>query len=149
MLHGSNTMLCWLSGRGLDIYKDSFNYWLSHSWQAVEHALGMLTQWFGIFWWIFHFSFNWWPLVVMVCMKLPNLCIDNSCNVPQCRYAEDLRPDDEWAVNDNTRPDDNLHRVRALGECRRLITAKLEHMGILRPAHAQMNSRCWFVLSLL
>jgi hypothetical protein len=40
---------CWLSGHGLDIYKNSFNYWLSHSQQAVEHAFGMLTQWFENF----------------------------------------------------------------------------------------------------
>jgi hypothetical protein len=32
--------------------------------------------------------------------------------------------------------------VRAMGECRRQITTNLEHMGILQPAHAQMNSRC-------
>jgi hypothetical protein len=37
-------------GRGLDRYKDSFNYWLSHSRQAVERAFGMLTQCWGIFW---------------------------------------------------------------------------------------------------
>jgi len=30
----------------LDIYKDSFSYWLSHSCQAVEPAFGMLTQHF-------------------------------------------------------------------------------------------------------
>jgi hypothetical protein len=30
-------------GRGLDGYKDSFNYWLSHSRQCVEQAFGMLT----------------------------------------------------------------------------------------------------------
>jgi len=45
-------------GRGLDIYKDSFNYWLSHSWQEVECAFGMLMQRFGIFWRIFRFSFD-------------------------------------------------------------------------------------------
>jgi hypothetical protein len=45
-------------GCGLDIYKDSFNYWLSHSRQAVEHAFGMLTQQFGIFWRIFCFLFD-------------------------------------------------------------------------------------------
>ena len=40
----------WVKGRGLDRYKDSFNYWLSHSRQAVERAFGMLTQRWGIFW---------------------------------------------------------------------------------------------------
>jgi hypothetical protein len=31
-------------GRGLYQYKDSFNYWLSHSCQIVERAFGMLMQ---------------------------------------------------------------------------------------------------------
>jgi hypothetical protein len=37
------------SGRGLDEYKDSFNFWLSHSRQCVRHAFGILTQRWGIF----------------------------------------------------------------------------------------------------
>jgi len=36
-------------GRGLDRYKDSFNYWLSHSRQCVERGFGMLTKRWGIF----------------------------------------------------------------------------------------------------
>ncbi len=129
-------------GRGLDIYKESFNYWLSHSRQAFECAFGMLTQQFGIFWRIFRFSFDWWPLVVMVSMKLHNLCLDKSCSVPRQHYAEDFQPGDEWAVHDNIRENDPVLRVRAMGERRGQITANLEHMGILRPAHAQINSRC-------
>jgi len=129
-------------GRGLDIYKDSFNYWLSHSWQEVECAFGMLMQRFGIFWRIFCFSFDRWPLVLMVCMKLHNLCLDKSCTVPHYHYTEDVQPGDEWAVHDNIRENDPVLRVQAMGERRRLITANLEHTGILQPAHAQMNSRC-------
>jgi hypothetical protein len=56
-------------GRGLDPYKDSFNYWLSHSRQAIKRAFGMLTQRFGIYWRMFRFSFDRWPLVIMVTMK--------------------------------------------------------------------------------
>ena len=107
-----------MSGRGLDIYKDSFNYWLSHSRQAIERAFGMLTQRWGIFWRIFRFSFDRLPLVALVCMKLHNLCVDKSCAVPQRRFAEDYRNGNEWAIHDNSREDDGLHRVRALGERR-------------------------------
>ncbi len=131
-----------MSGHGLDIYKDSFNYWLSHSHQAVEHAFGMLTQRFGIFRRIFKFSFDRWSLVVTVCMKLHNMCIDIGCTVPPLHFVEDIRDEDEWAVHDNAREDDALHRERALGERRREITAKLEHLGVVRPPHASMNSRC-------
>jgi hypothetical protein len=59
-------------GRGLDRHKDSFNYWLTHSRQAVECAFGMLTQCWGIFWHPFLFSFDRWSLVTIVMMKLHN-----------------------------------------------------------------------------
>jgi len=88
----------------------------------------------------FCFSFDRWSIVVMVCMKIHNLCINESCTVPTRRYAEDIREGDEWVVLDNTRDDDALHRVRGLGERRRRITASLEHNGIIRPVHAQMNT---------
>jgi hypothetical protein len=78
----------------------------------------------------------------MVCLKLHNLYIDKSCTVQHHHYAEGVWPGDEWAVHDNIRQDDPLHRVQVLGEHRRLITAYLEHMGILLPAHAQMYSQC-------
>jgi hypothetical protein len=78
----------------------------------------------------------------MVSMKLHNLCLDKSCSVPRQHYAEDFQPGDEWAVHDNIRENEPVLRVRAMGECRRQITTNLEHMGILQPAHAQMNSRC-------
>jgi hypothetical protein len=37
-------------GLGLDRYKDSFNYWLSHSRQTIEQSFGILMQPWGIFW---------------------------------------------------------------------------------------------------
>ena len=75
-------------------------------------------------------------------MKLHNLCVDVGCTVLSLRFTEDVRDEDEWAVHDNAREDDVLHRERALGDRRREITAKLEHLGIVRPPHASMNSRC-------
>ncbi len=41
--------LSYWPGRGLDCFKNSFNYWLSHSHQFVEHGFGMLTKNKGIF----------------------------------------------------------------------------------------------------
>jgi hypothetical protein len=102
----------------------------------------MLTQRFGIFWRPFHFSFDRWPLVVLVTMKLHNLCMDKQCNVPPLPFAADVQPGDVWAAQDNFLDDDWLVRERASGACRRDITAKLQHLGILRPMHATMNSRC-------
>ena len=129
-------------GRGIDRYKDAFNYWLSHSRQAVERSFGMLTQRWGIFWRPFRFSVDRWSLVIMVAMKLHNICIDRNVSVPLHRFHEDVRQGDVWAVHDNTRADDYELRERAYGERRRNITAELYCNGIIRPIHAAMNSRC-------
>jgi len=75
-------------------------------------------------------------------MKLHNLCIDRNVEVPLRRYHEDVRPGDEWEVNDNTRDDDPDLRGRSTGNRRRDITSRLEVDGILRPLHASVNSRC-------
>jgi hypothetical protein len=78
----------------------------------------------------------------MVCMKIHHLCINECCDVPAYRFVEDIRKGDGWTVLDNTREDDGLHRLCAAGEHRRRITAALQHNGIIRPVHAQMNSQC-------
>ncbi len=79
--------------------------------------------------------------MAMVCMKLHNLCIDRNVVVPTGRFYEDAKEGDEWAVYDNAREDDVFLRGRASGDRRRDITAKLESTGIVRPMHAQCNSR--------
>jgi hypothetical protein len=128
-------------GRGLDRYKDSFNYWLSHSRQTIERAFGIMTQRFGIFWRRFTFAFNRWSMVVIVCMKLHNLCIDRNDELPSHRFFADIREGDEWRVYDNPNEDDVFLRGRAVGDRRRNITSRLEQEGVVRPAHALCNSR--------
>lgn len=128
-------------GRGLEASKDAFNYWLSHSRQAVERAWGMVTQRWGIFWRIFRFSFDRWSLVILVCIKLHNLCLDHLDGVPTQRYLEDVREGDEWLVQDNDRENDAELRGRAAGDRRRFITSEIERLGIIRPVHATVNSR--------
>ena len=129
-------------GRGLDSYRDSFNYWLSHSRQCVERSFGMLTKRWGIFWRAFNFSFHRWSTVVLVCMKLHNLCLDRNLDIPVHRFSEDVRVGDEWVVYDNYREDDTELRGYPRGDRRKDITLKLEQLGITRPIHAAMNSRC-------
>jgi hypothetical protein len=63
------------SGRGLGRWKDSFNYWLSHSRQAIEKAFGMLIQRWGIFWRSLRFDHAKWATVVIVAMKLHNFVL--------------------------------------------------------------------------
>ena len=101
----------------------------------------MLTQRWGIFWRRFHFSFDRWSLVALVCMKLHNLCVDRGVPIPLVRYHEDHRHNDEWIVQNNAREDDALFRDRARGNRRREITEDLQHRGIVRPPHAAANNR--------
>jgi hypothetical protein len=114
---------------------------LSHSRHTIEHSFGILKQRWGIFWRPFTFSFDQWATVIMVCMKLHNLCIDRNVSVPNYRFVADVREEDEWVVYDNAREDDVFLRGRASGDLRRDITAKLEQLGMVRPVHAQCNSR--------
>ncbi len=110
------------SGRGFDRVKDSFNYWLSHSRQAVERAYGMVTKRWGIYWCIFWFLFDHWLLVVLCTIKLHNLCIDRGVDVPLHRYDHDVLEGDVWQVNDNAREEDAELRGRAVG----IIEGKLQ-----------------------
>lgn len=75
-------------------------------------------------------------------MKLHNLCIDRNDKTPSQRFNADVRSNDEWVVYDNYRDDDAPLRGRPLGDRRRDITFKLQQLGVLRPLHASMNSRC-------
>jgi hypothetical protein len=68
--------------------------------------------------------------------------MDKQCDVPLLCFAADIQPGDAWVVQDNSRDDNFVHRERASGAGRREITAKLQHLGILRPMHAAMTSRC-------
>jgi DDE superfamily endonuclease len=140
----SNTdqMLSPYPGRGLGKWKDSFNFWLSHSRQSIERAFGMLTMRFGIFWRKFRFAYERWSLVIIVCMKLHNLCLNRKVTMPQHRFNEDIELDDRYVVYDNNDEDeDTLLRNRAMGDRRNNITERLESEGRLRPLYASSNSR--------
>ena len=80
-------------------------------------------------------------MVVMVCMKLHNLCIDRNDELPSRRFFADIREGDEWRVYDNPNEDDVFLRGRAVGDRRRNITSRLEQEGVVRPAHALCNSQ--------
>jgi hypothetical protein len=80
-------------------------------------------------------------MVTMVCMKLHNICIDRNVEMPNQRFDANIREGDEWRVYDNTNEDDIFLCGRATGDCRRNIMTKLEQQGVVRPVHAQCNSR--------
>ena len=63
-------------GTQIGTWKDSFNYHLSSMRQCIERAFGILTRRWGIFWRPLTCAYEKWPLIVQVCAKLHNLCID-------------------------------------------------------------------------
>jgi hypothetical protein len=138
----TDQMLSPYRGRGLGKWKDSFYFWLSHSRQSIERAFGMLTMRFGIFWRKFRFAYERWSLVIIVCMKLHDLCLHRMVTMPQHRFNEDIELDDRYIVYDNNDEDeDTLLRNRAIGDRRNNITVRLESEGRLRPLYASSNSR--------
>lgn len=135
----TNQMLTPWSGRGLGLWKDSFNYWLSHSRQCIERAFGMLVKRFGIFWRRLYFSYERWSSVITLCMKLHNLCLTRKCAEPMRRFAEDIQFGDYPTVQS---PDnDDVDLARARGDRRANITSDLELLGKVRPPHALCRSR--------
>jgi len=129
-------------GRGIGIWKDAFNFWLSHSRQAIERAFGMLVQRWGIFWRKLRFAYERWPLVINVCCKLHNFCLDRGVQIPSRRYSDDVLKGDLCAViSNNDEQWDGILRRRATGDRRTNITKKIEREGRLRPPHAIANSR--------
>lgn len=56
--------------------RDAFNYFLSLHRQVVERAFGILVARWGIFWRALRFSIAGNSLVIVVCCKLHNLCVD-------------------------------------------------------------------------
>jgi hypothetical protein len=138
----TDQMLSPWPGRGIGRWKDSFNYWLSHSRQCIERAFGMLVKRWGIFWCKFLFSFDRWSLVIITCMKLHNVCIDRDVTLPTRRYAHDQEQGDEEIVLINNDPErDALLRDRAVGARRTNLTNELEAEGRGHPIHAACNAR--------
>jgi hypothetical protein len=63
-------------GRHLPPDKDAFNYYLSLNRQVVERAFGLLVGRWGIFWRPLRFTIRKIGIIVTVCCKLHNICVD-------------------------------------------------------------------------
>ncbi len=64
------------SGKDLTVEQDAFNFYLSRQRQCIERAFGMLVGRFGIFWRPLKINMSRIPLVISVCAKLHNICVD-------------------------------------------------------------------------
>ena len=123
------------SGRGLGWWSDAFNYWLSHSRQSIKRAFGMLFMKWGIFSPKFLFVLERWSTVIMVSMKLHNICLDWKVKIPKHRFDEDI------VIDHNDEEMDQMLRLTGTGDRRTVLTDGLENEGRGRPVHAEVNSR--------
>jgi hypothetical protein len=63
-------------GCNLSDEKVAFNYFSSLNHQAIEHAIGILVQRWGIFWHPLWVSMHNHGVVVWVACRLHNVCVD-------------------------------------------------------------------------
>jgi hypothetical protein len=129
-------------GRCLDVWRDSFNYHLSLHRQVVERAFGLLVQRWGVFWRPLRIAFHRIPLLIRVCCKLHNMCIEHFGAGLQVGVARgDIRVGDIASVlyTDGT----GMYRGRRTDldntETRDFLVRRLRRLGIKRPAHSQFS----------
>lgn len=114
------------SGRNLSVAKDSYNFYQSRCRINIECAFGILVRRWGILWRKMEISLDKVPLVVGVCMKLHNLCIDHRLEVMSC--FEDGR----WGARQgrvNTRAPDGPF-VYIQDECALELVAHRRHREV-------------------
>lgn len=134
----TNQLLVPYSGRQLGKRKDSFNYHLSAMRQVIERSFALLVQRWGILWRSLRCSFKRWTLVLSVCAKLHNFCIDENIPIAHNRYYEDQEDGDiaEVILNEHENPAPPTYADRRLA-----LTRFLQDRGQKRPDFAAMNSR--------
>lgn len=133
-------------GRSIGKWRDSFNFHLSAMRQTIERAFGILTRRWGIFWRPLVCDFARWTLVIRVCAKLHNLCIDHNIRndaIPTA--AEDHAQGDtaEAVLNVYNSENDGEFPLNSdqTSQRRLRIAEYLKNQGWGRPAHASCNSR--------
>jgi hypothetical protein len=146
-INATQLLVPW-SGRGLEVWKDSFNYHLSAMRQCIERAFSLLTERWGLFWRPLRVAYRRWTLLCAVAAKLHNYCIDmNEGRDILPRLDEDAEEGDSRDMFMNGNDDECMDelpegaRVRPTGDTRKNLTEYLEAQGLRRPLHAAGNSR--------
>ena len=128
------------SGRGLGVWKDSFNFHLSAMRQCIERSFAILTQRWGILWRDIRCAYSRWTLLLTALAKLHNYCIDEDIPLTQHRFYEDMQDGDAPDVLLNEEESDEATHSFVANK-RTAFTKELELKGVRRPNHAAMNSR--------
>ena len=130
----SDTLLTPWSGRGLSLDKDAFNFYLSSMRQCIERSFGLMFARWGIFRRSLQCQAKRWALVVEVCAKLHNFCIDNRQGKAPPPEAMDVGEDDQIVVIDNTPDPEDAGRRGYCRVSRRVeLTGYLDTIGATRP----------------
>jgi hypothetical protein len=116
--------------------------------QCIERAFGLLTRRFGIFWRPLNCDYARWHVIIRVCAKLHNLCVDfnvggSTNNVTTC--CEDYAQGDNFAAYENLFNPENEGEFPSnsdqTSQKRMLLTLRLKEQGYTRPLHAASNSK--------
>ena len=130
-------------GRGLGIWKDSFNYHLSLHRQCVERAFGILMQRWGVFWRALRVSYRRIPLLIRIACKLHNFCIDRMGVPRNIEVARgDVRPGDIATPLYTDGTGGNFRGRRTdleESDTRSDLVKRLQHLGIMRPPHSRFS----------
>ncbi len=144
----TNNFLTPWSGHGIGVARDSFNFHLSVMRQCIERAFGILVRRWGIFWRPLSVGFERWRVVLRVCAKLHNLCIDGGI-VHFTTDPLDVQVGDAMEVHTpgHNLPDDLREQLDSVGRARNddarreQITAYLQRNCFLRPDYSRGNSK--------
>jgi hypothetical protein len=153
----SSYMLTPYPGRNIGQQKDTFNFFQSSCRIHIEQAFGMLVRRWGILWRRLEMAMERWPLVILCCMKLHNICCrdriefdfplgrmatfghggptrgDNASMEDVITYLDSARVTDPW---DHSR----RHREREPSEYRDLLSKELSDYGFTRPGYSKYSS---------
>jgi hypothetical protein len=133
------------SGRGIGVWKDSFNFHLSVMRQCIERSFAYLVNRWGILWRPIKCSFWRWSLLLTVLAKLHNFCVDESESIPSHRFPEDIEENDmdDILMNRQDINEEDYIRSRTYFRANRRtgFTMDLQEKGVRRPNYAAMNSR--------
>jgi hypothetical protein len=125
-------------GRRLDVRKDTFNYYLSLHRQVVERAFGMLVGRWGVFWRPLRVAFERIPLLIAVCCKLHNVCVDRFGTAAAKIARGDCQPGDAATVMYTA--ETGMFRGRRTDlehtATRNDLADRLQNMGFVRPPHS-------------
>lgn len=126
-------------GRALDEYQDSFNYHLSLHRQVIERAFGLLVARWGIFWRPLRVDFDKIPVIIRVCCKLHNICIDRFGLANPEVTRKDQRPGDvaDVSLTDGTGMTRGSRTDLARSDHRQALMAHLKMMKKVRPPHSK------------